>query len=606
MKGWLDILNEIGEISLVNVPDYEEGWQNYDDMVDGVADKAEKAAESAEEAKDNLEEASKTVTETTAPGLPEPVEGGEGGGMQNPGKALYDEYASVLSELDALIASKDYTIVFDAKGDPAIRTIQVIENDANVASRERTITFDPQTGGVVQIIDVLKDHADNAAETRIIHFNADGTIKDIGIVKSKAEDPELTNQYILYYTDGKIENIQWVEETAKGAFQEHLFQVNFGTNGEIVGLTETEKTAEGVKTKVHEFTFGADGNIMYTKVREYTTYADGTTSDPIEYTLTAEDGPAFDNIASILTYLEDNYDGHTAEYYLDGDTEGVGDGVKTAEEVIAKSIDGTDTTYHLSASFDEMEPLDVSTLPLDENGIPTYHVPGIVQLDPIEAYDTGDVGEDVVTYDKDGNPTHIKTGGVIQIEPIAPLTDDVDEGGGLISNLIGYMSGLLSGKAKRADGAVYRGEDGKLYTYVDPDKLPKDSQGNPWDGEVPTGVVYSSEGGRGPLGPDGKGLYERGVTIDAELEVTADEASAADAAAEAADIAKVTLKENPPPLPYAITKDDQYEYAGETDEATYGVYSVELEDGGTLEEILAVSKLDGSKVIVTIQTNGDG
>lgn len=94
--------------------------------------------------------------------------------------------------------------------------------------------------------------------------------------------------------------------------------------------------------------------------------------------------------------------------------------------------------------------------------------------------------------------------------------------------------------------------------------------------------------------------------IEVGLEVTPDESSAEEAATEAADIAKVTLKENPAPLPYALPNDEYYEYAGETDEATYGKYSVELEDGGTLEEILAVSKLDGSKVIVTIQTNGDG
>lgn len=123
---------------------------------------------------------------------------------------------------------------------------------------------------------------------------------------------------------------------------------------------------------------------------------------------------------------------------------------------------------------------------------------------------------------------------------------------------------MLNGDVEQENGAIYRGEDGRLYQR------------------------------------------ERGVTVDAELEVTADKASAEGAAAEAADIAKVTLKENPAPLPYALAGDEYYEYAGETDEATYGKYSVELEDGGTLEEILAVSKLDGSKVIVTIQTNGDG
>ena len=50
MKDWLDILNEIGEIHINNVPDYEEGWQNVDDLVDSVADKAEQTAQSAEQA----------------------------------------------------------------------------------------------------------------------------------------------------------------------------------------------------------------------------------------------------------------------------------------------------------------------------------------------------------------------------------------------------------------------------------------------------------------------------------------------------------------------------------------------------------------------------
>lgn len=124
----------------------------------------------------------------------------------------------------------------------------------------------------------------------------------------------------------------------------------------------------------------------------------------------------------------------------------------------------------------------------------------------------------------------------------------------------------------------------------------------------PVGPIDSLEDGTGLLGTLYKVMQEvlESGGIEAELEVTADKASAEEAASEAADIAQVTLNENPAPLPYALTNDEYYEYAGETDEATYGKYSVELEDGGTLEEILAVSKLDGSKVIVTIQTNGDG
>lgn len=237
---------------------------------------------------------------------------------------------------------------------------------------------------MISVIDLLRDKAGEVAELRTIHYEADGTIKDIDIVKRNAENPDLTNHYILYYTDGKIKNIQWVEETAENTFKDHLFQVNFGTNGEIVGLTETEETAEGVKTKVHDFRFGADGKIMYDHVKEYTTYANGTTSDPIEYTLTAEDGQAYENVQSILTYLEDNYDGQTGEYYLDGDTEGVGEaveeaegkitdsqgkeglgdyeldaktdgvrtGVETAKQIIETGIATTDTTFHLKTVYD--------------------------------------------------------------------------------------------------------------------------------------------------------------------------------------------------------------------------------------------------------------
>ena len=130
---------------------------------------------------------------------------------------------------------------------------------------------------------------------------------------------------------------------------------------------------------------------------------------------------------------------------------------------------------------------------------------------------------------------------------------------------------------------------------------PKDSSGRtdwtPTEGE--TYVEIPAD--RGPKGPDGRSIYE----VQAELEVTADEASATEAAEEASKAAQVALGENPPPLPFAAGYDD-YDFVGETDEAQYYHFGVELEDGGTLEEIMAVSKLDGSEVTVTIETNGDG
>ena len=179
MKDWLNILNEAGEISLSNVPDYEEGWQNYDDMAAGVADKAEQAAASAGEARENFEEAAETVEETT-PAMPE-----AGEGVQKPGQALYDAYAGVLSELDALIASKDYNIVFTADGGQAIHTIQTIETDAGTVTRDRTIFFDVN-GNVVSVLDTLNTQAGQVAETRQINYTANGDIANIAVVRASA------------------------------------------------------------------------------------------------------------------------------------------------------------------------------------------------------------------------------------------------------------------------------------------------------------------------------------------------------------------------------------------------------------------------------------
>lgn len=179
MKDWLYILNEAGEISLSNVPDYEEGWQNYDDMAAGVAKEAQQAADNAEEAKENFEEAAEVVKETT-PGMPV-----AGEGVQKPGQALYDAYAGVLSELDALIASKDYTITFNADGWPAIHTIEAVDNASDRVTHERTIQFNAN-GDVLYSLDVLRNKAGEVAETRQINYTANGDIANIAVVRADA------------------------------------------------------------------------------------------------------------------------------------------------------------------------------------------------------------------------------------------------------------------------------------------------------------------------------------------------------------------------------------------------------------------------------------
>lgn len=157
----------------------------------------------------------------------------------------------------------------------------------------------------------------------------------------------------MYYTDGKVDHLEWVEETASGAFASTQFLVHYGTDGSIQGLEKVETTANGeTERTVYELKFGANGEILEAKVKKFKEYADGTTTPPVEYTLTAEDGPAFTTIEEILAYLEDNYDGQTADYDLDANPEGVNDGIETAEAAIENSLASTDTTYHLKADYD--------------------------------------------------------------------------------------------------------------------------------------------------------------------------------------------------------------------------------------------------------------
>lgn len=74
-----------------------------------------------------------------------------------------------------------------------------------------------------------------------------------------------------------------------------------------------------------------------------------------------------------------------------------------------------------------------------------------------------------------------------------------------------------------------------------------------------------------------------------------------------ANIAQVTLGEDLLPLMYAQAGSGfDYDYAGENDEEIYYRVNYELDDGGSMEEILAVSKLDGTTTTITIQTDGDG
>ena len=417
MKQWLDLLNEIGMIDLMNVPDVEEGWQNYKDWAADAAESAADAEESMQEAADAAEktaqaspdvESSKEGYDATAEAANKAAEAA---------KAAYEEYENLFAQIDELIASKDYTITFNANGDPAITTIQTIETDAGTVTRERTIQFNVD-GTIDYVLDVLKDEAGEVAEARTIHYNADGTISYIDVVMAQANNAgqarwiyyytngEISGlekiiitagpngaareQHIHYYTDGSIENIetiligannaagsreiayytnglvsniQYTYETAEGPIKEDwtiqydadgniigiekvytlandptssMRIFHYGASGEIEGVEDLEKNAEGVTHhKVYEFQFGANGDLLGTKVTEFDEYLDGTTSEPYSYILDATDADAREILldatgaVEAVTGAQADYD-----YNLGADPTGVEEGLEAAGKTI--------------------------------------------------------------------------------------------------------------------------------------------------------------------------------------------------------------------------------------------------------------------------------
>lgn len=400
MKQILDFLNEIGMISLTNVPDVAEGWQNYKDWAADAAESAGEAAESMGEAADSAEQAAEETPDVEGSKESMDAVTQAANGAAEAAKAAYDEYEKLFQQIDALVASRDYTITFDADGNPAIHTIETIETDAGLVTRERTIQFDVN-GNVVSILDTITTQANNAAETRTIHYNADGSIAKIEVVRQSANDAaedrwiyyytngqvtgiELTRtnadstkeHWIYYFTNGQVTGIDKVRETAEGPEQEtwtisysadgtiadigivyakageptgvtRVF--HYAADGSIENIEETEKTAEGVTTKrTYEFVFGADGNLLKTKVTEYEVYADGSTSEPYTYILDADDEGALAMLAEAEAAIKESQEGTDTDYSLGAETTGVTEGIEGAEKELK---DSTDKPYNYNVGL---------------------------------------------------------------------------------------------------------------------------------------------------------------------------------------------------------------------------------------------------------------
>lgn len=91
---------------------------------------------------------------------------------------------------------------------------------------------------------------------------------------------------------------------------------------------------------------------MYADVLEFTLYADGTTSDPIKYTLTADDGEAYETINAIVDYLTGSYESDWGEYVIGADPQKAYDAVNESETAITESYAKDLGSYNLKASTD--------------------------------------------------------------------------------------------------------------------------------------------------------------------------------------------------------------------------------------------------------------
>lgn len=78
-------------------------------------------------------------------------------------------------------------------------------------------------------------------------------------------------------------------------------------------------------------------------------YADGTTSVPFEYTLSANDGPAFDEVAEILAFIQGNYTDKSSAYTLDANNDPAENVMLQTVEEIAASTGGNYGQYTLDA-----------------------------------------------------------------------------------------------------------------------------------------------------------------------------------------------------------------------------------------------------------------
>ena len=394
MKQWLDFLNEIGMIDLTNVPDVEEGWQNYKDWAADAADSAREAADSMGEAADAAEKSTEEAEFTKV--IPEAATEAANNAREA-AEAIYNEYNDVLSGLSA----NDYTITIMADGSQVWTVTQSVDTALGTVERTRRIYFDAdgnvtgleeveiniETGvrtdrrityyadGSMESFTEVETQADGTAKSRTIHYNADGSIDNIQEVENNANQTSRT-RVIYYNADGTIKSIEVVEREANDAAADRV--VYFFTDGQITGIDKVKETAEGPEEEHWTISYYANGaiadiGIVYAKAGEPTGVtrvfhyaADGTIDNVEELEKNAEGvtthrtyklhfGVNGELLETEVTEWVEYANGTTTTpvtYTLDADDDRARAILAEAQEAITTSTESDWGTYKVGANID--------------------------------------------------------------------------------------------------------------------------------------------------------------------------------------------------------------------------------------------------------------
>ena len=344
MKQWLDFLNEIGMIELKNVPDVEEGWQNYKDWAASAAESAEEAAESMGDAKEAAESAAEETPEVDFSKQSVDAVNEAANGAREAAQAIYDEYNSVLSGL----SEADYTVTINANGDQVWTVTEEVETEVGHVTRTREITFDAD-GNVIGLHEVDINIDEGVRTERTVTFNAEGNIETFTEVEMRADDTAHERR-IHYRADGTIESIEEVDTRADDTAHNRI--IHYCANGEIEGIEDVETKADGVThKKEYEFVYGANGDLLYAKVREFEVFADGSTSEPVEYTLDADDEEVRKALAGAEKAIADSTEGDHGEYVVGANTDGAVTTLDAIEKEIAERTTGKEFDYTVGIHF---------------------------------------------------------------------------------------------------------------------------------------------------------------------------------------------------------------------------------------------------------------